>query len=171
MTYAYVFGIYNYNVCLVFISSDLIGHLGRQYFYLPVFRRDVLWYGDVRSSIHQSIRPSGSPSVSHSFPHFSPTCFDKLSWNFACHFLYMNIQSSSSIVGVMPLLELRILEIQFSAVFSYMLWHIELKLSMSLFLWSFDQVRVSSFSVPREDAQGFKSRIRPPYPQRVVKGD
>ena len=24
---------------------------------------------------------------------------------------------------------------------------------------------------PREDAGGFKSRIRPPYPQRVVKGD
>ena len=24
---------------------------------------------------------------------------------------------------------------------------------------------------PREDAEGFKSRIRPPYPQRVAKGD
>ena len=24
---------------------------------------------------------------------------------------------------------------------------------------------------PHEDARGFKSRIRPPYPQRVVKGD
>ena len=29
--------------------------------------------------------------------------------------------------GVMPLFELRILQIQFSALFSYMLWHIELK--------------------------------------------
>ena len=28
-------------------------------FYTPVFRRDVLWYGDVRPSV----RPSGSPSV------------------------------------------------------------------------------------------------------------
>ena len=31
-------------------------------FYTHVFRRDVLWYGDVC--------PSGSPSVRHSFPHF-----------------------------------------------------------------------------------------------------
>ena len=34
---------------------------------------------------------------------------------------------SSIFVGVMPLLELKLLEIQFSALFSYMLWHIELK--------------------------------------------
>ena len=33
----------------------------------------------------------------------------------------------SVFVGGMPLLELKILEIQFSALFSYMLWHIELK--------------------------------------------
>ena len=48
-------------------------------FYTPVFRRDVLWYGDVR--------PSGSPSVRPS---------------------------------------------QFSALFSYMLWHIDLKFCVSL---------------------------------------
>ena len=56
----------------------------------------------------------------HSFPHFSLTCFDILSWNFAYDFviLYYRIWSSSSVVnwrqffvGVMPLLELRILEI------------------------------------------------------------
>ena len=57
-------------------------------------------------------------SFSHSFPHFSHTCFDILSWNFVCHFLYMNIQSSSSIVGFMPLLELRILEIHSLTHFS-----------------------------------------------------
>ena len=60
-------------------------------FYTPVFRRDVLWYGD--------IRPSGSPSVSHSFPHFSPRCFDIMSWNFVYHFLLMNIRSSLSVVN------------------------------------------------------------------------
>ena len=38
-------------------------------------------------------------SVSHSFPHFSPSCFDVLSWNLACHFLVMNIRSSSSVVN------------------------------------------------------------------------
>ena len=57
-------------------------------------------------------------SFSHSFPHFSNTCFDIFSWNLVCHFLYMNIQSSSSIVGVMPLLELRILEIHSFTHFS-----------------------------------------------------
>ena len=68
---------------------------------------------------------SGSPSVrrsvSHSFPHFSPTCFDILSWNCVCHFLLLSFivlyikfecgQFASIFVGVMPLLELRILEI------------------------------------------------------------
>ena len=28
------------------------------YFYMPVFRRDVLWYGDVRASIRLSVRLS-----------------------------------------------------------------------------------------------------------------
>ena len=47
-------------------------------FYTPVFRRDVLWYGDVRPSVRPSGSPSIRPSVRHSFPHFSPTCFDIL---------------------------------------------------------------------------------------------
>ena len=54
----------------------------------------------------------------YSFPHFSPTCFDILSWNFRT-WLCSNVlqikfecrQFASSFVGVMPLLELRILEI------------------------------------------------------------
>ena len=71
----------------------------------------------VRPSVHPSVRPSGSPSVSHSFPHFSLTCFDILSWNFANHFLLEDSiklecrQFPSIFVGVMPLLELKILEI------------------------------------------------------------
>ena len=54
----------------------------------------------------------------HSFPHFSLTCFGILSWNFAYDFVLLYYRSSSSVfqfasifVGVMPLLELRILEI------------------------------------------------------------
>ena len=35
----------------------------------------------------------------HSFLHFPPTCFDLLTWNFACHFLLINIRSSSSVVN------------------------------------------------------------------------
>ena len=48
-------------------------------------------------------------------------CFTVLQIEFECH------QFASIFVGVMPLLELRILKIQFFALFSYMLWHIELK--------------------------------------------
>ena len=52
----------------------------------------------------------------HSFPHFSLTRFDILSWNFAFHFTALQIkfeccQFPSIFLGVMPLLELRILEI------------------------------------------------------------
>ena len=68
----------------------------------------------------------------HSFPHFSLTCFDILSWNFAYDFVLLYYRSSSSVVNLLQFLwELcpfwNLLEIQFSALFSYMLWHIELK--------------------------------------------
>ena len=56
-------------------------------FYTPVFRRDVLWYGDVRPSVRVSVRPSVRPS-------------------------------------------------QFSALFSYMLWHIDLKFCVSLYFYA-----------------------------------
>ena len=135
-------------------------------FYAPVFRRDVLWYVDVRPSRSPSVRLSvrkfstlfsnmpwhielkfciwlcftvlqikfkcrqfASIFVGimpllelrklkmHSFPHFSLTCFDILSWNFAYEIvLLIQIkfecrQFASIVDGVMPLLELRILEI------------------------------------------------------------
>ena len=48
-------------------------------------------------------------------------CFTVLQIKFECP------QFALMFVGVMPLLEHRILKIQFSARFSYMLWHIELK--------------------------------------------
>ena len=124
-----------------------------------------------------------------SFPHFSPTCFDILSWNLAHDFLLMYYRSSSSVVnvcgsyapfgtsntenkhcdsfphfsltcfdmrgeilhmtfyhrttdqvrvssilvGIMPLLELRILEIHsFLHFFLTCFWHIELKLCIWL---------------------------------------
>ena len=51
----------------------------------------------------------------HSFPHFSLTRFDILSWNFAFDFVLLYYRSSSTVSsifeGVMPLLELRILKI------------------------------------------------------------
>ena len=48
-------------------------------------------------------------------------CFTVLQIKFECP------QLASIFVGVVPLLELKILEIQFSALFSDMLWYIELK--------------------------------------------
>ena len=73
-----------------------------------------------------------------SFPHFSPTCFGILSCNFAYCFTILQIkfechQFASIFVGVMHCwsyapFELQTLtNMQFSALFFYMLWHIELK--------------------------------------------
>ena len=80
-------------VCLCFrFQSEVIFFT---HFYTPVFRRDVLWYGDVRPSVRVSVRPS----VRHSFPHFSPTCFDILIWNFLYHFIFMHVRSSSNVIN------------------------------------------------------------------------
>ena len=75
----------------------------------------------------------------HNFPHFSLTCFDILSRNFAYDFVLLCYRSSSSVVylrqflwELCPFLELRILEIQFSALFSHTLQHIELKVCILL---------------------------------------
>ena len=113
------------------------------HFYTPVFRRDELWYGDVRPtlrlSVRLSVRPSGSPSAR--FPHFSHICFDILSWNLAHDFVLIYYRSSSSIVTLRQFLKELCLFgtwnigiVQFSALFSYMLWHIELKFCIWLCL-------------------------------------
>ena len=52
--------------------------------------------------------PSDSPSVrspSAHFPHFSPTCFDILSWNFAHDFVLMYYRSSSTVVTLRQFLK------------------------------------------------------------------
>ena len=46
-----------------------------------------------------SVRVSVRPSVRHSFPHFSPTCFDILIWNFVYHFIFMHVRSSSNAIN------------------------------------------------------------------------
>ena len=80
--------------------SEIIKYVCTLYMYLSgVFIRpssDGSYYGMV-----MSVRPSVRVSVrqSLSFPHFSPSCFDVLRWNLACHFLVMNIRSSSSVVN------------------------------------------------------------------------
>ena len=122
-------------------------------YYTPVFRRVVLWYGDVCPSVRPSVRVSIRVSVrqsqfsalfsfmlwrielkfgmslscykhsikfecrqfpssfvgvmpllelkycKYSFPHFSPTCFDILRWNFAYDFILLYYRSSLSVVN------------------------------------------------------------------------
>ena len=71
----------------------------------------------------------------HSFPHFSLTCFDILSWNFSYDFVLLYYRSSLSVINLQinfcrsyaPFGTYNTGNTQFSALFSYILWHIELK--------------------------------------------
>ena len=92
-------------------------------FYTPVFRRDVLWYGDVRPGLRPtlrpvSVRPSVHPSVRVSVRPFS-ALFSYMLWHIElklCTWLCFNVLQSkfecrhfaSIFEGVMPLCELRI---------------------------------------------------------------
>ena len=169
------------------------------FYYTPVFRRDVLWYGDVRPGLRPSVRPSQFSALFSymlwhiylkfcvslyfyarkikfechqfpslfagvmllfnfkllqicSFPHFSPTCFDILSWNFVYDFVLMYHRTSLSVVILQQfLLELCLfvnLEYSKYSVFRTFLLHAltywaEI-LHMTLFYCITDQVRVSS---------------------------
>ena len=63
---------------------------------------DGTYYGmvmSVRVSVRPSIRPSVRLSVRHSFLHFSPTCFEILSWNFVYNFILMHVRSSLNAIN------------------------------------------------------------------------
>ena len=98
-------------LCNRFIKFSILSRyfVRTRRFYTPVFRRDVLWYGDVRPGLHPGLRPPvRSPSVrspSARFPHFSPTCFDILSWNFAHDFVLMYYRSSLSVITLRQFLK------------------------------------------------------------------
>ena len=76
--------------------------------------------------------------VIHSFPRFSLTCFDILSWNFAYDFVLRYYRSSLSVVNFCksyaPFGTKNTENTQFFALFSYMLWYIELKFCIWLCL-------------------------------------
>ena len=81
-----------------------------------------------------SVRPGLRPSVRHSFLHFSSTCFDILIWNFVYHFIFMHVRSSSNAINFRHFLQelcsfltSNSYKYAVSALFSYMLWHIEFK--------------------------------------------
>ena len=106
---------------------------------------DGTYYGMVMSVLptgSPSVRPSDSPSVRVSVRPFS-TLFSYMLWHiqpkFAHGFLLLYYRSSSSVVTLRQFLKSyaslwtqNIGNVQFSALFSYMLWHIELKFSIWL---------------------------------------
>ena len=107
---------------------------------------DGTYYGMV-----MSVRPS----VRHSFPHFSPTCFEILSWNFVYNFILMHIRASLNAINFRQfLLELCPFLTSNSykyAVFRTFLLHALIYWAeishMTLFYCTTDQVRVSSICV------------------------
>ena len=68
-------------------------------------------------------------------------CFTVLQIKFECR------QFASIFVGVMPFLEYRILKIQFSTLFSYTLWHIDLKFCIS-FCFTILQIKFECCQLP-----------------------
>ena len=84
----------------------------------------------------------------HSFPHFSPTGFDILSWNFAYDFVLLFYRWSSSVVNFCrnyaPFGTSNTGNTQFSAPFSCMLWHIELNFCIWL---SFTELQIKMIIV------------------------
>ena len=88
----------------------------------------------------------------HSFPHFSLTCFDILSWNFAYDFVLLYYRSSSSVVNFcVRLCPFWNSEYWKYTVFRTFFWHALTywaeNLHMALFYWNKDQLPLSSICV------------------------
>ena len=91
----------------------------------------------------------------HSFPHFSLTCFDILSWNFAHDFVLLYYRSSSSVVNLRQFLwELcpfwNLEYWKYTVVRTFLLHPLTYwaeSLHITLFYCTTDQVRVSSICV------------------------
>ena len=125
-------------------------------FYTPIFRQDVLWYGDVRPTLHPSVRLCVRVSVRQFSALFSNMlrhielkfciwfCFTVLQINFECH------QFTSIFVGVMPLLELRKLKmhsfLHFSLTcFDILSWNFAYDFVLLYFRWSLCVVNLRQF--------------------------
>ena len=124
------------NRCVIGVFGDVCV-LSRCFFfgfYTPVFRRDVLWYGDVCPGLRPGLRVSIRPSVkvlrtfSYMLWHIEQKFYmslssDEHSIKFECR------QFSSIFVGVLPFLGLKILEIHsfphYSLTcFEILSWHV-----------------------------------------------
>ena len=115
---------------------------------------DGTYYGMVMS-VRPSVRVSVRPSVRHNFPHFSPTCFDILIWNFVYHFIFMHVTSSSNAINFRHFLQ-ELCSFLTSNSYKYAVFRTFLLhaltywaeiLHMTLFYCTSDQVRVSSICV------------------------
>ena len=134
---------------------DILSWNSRKFLYarLQTGHFMVWWCPSGSPSVRPTLRPSGSPSAH--FPHFSPTCFDILSWNFAHDFVLMYYRSSSTVVTLRQFLkELCLfvnLEYRSCAVFRTFLLHDSTYwaeiLHMTLFQRTSDQVWKSSICV------------------------
>ena len=120
-------------------------------FNTPVFKRDVLCYGDVCPGIPPGLHPSIRPSVSHSFPYFSLKCLTYWAENLQMTLFYCTtdqVRASSICVifcGSYAPLGLRTLEITvFHTFLLHALTYWAEILHMTLFYYTTDQVLVSS---------------------------
>ena len=110
----------------------------------PVFRRDVLWYGDVcpsgspsvRLSVRPSVRPGLRPPVFHTFLQHALTYWAEILHItlFYCTTdqVWVSSISVKFCASYAPFVTYNTGNTQFSALFSNMLWHIELKLCIRL---------------------------------------
>ena len=148
------------NTCMTFKNVQL--HVRIILLMFSVFAHFGIHVPEERSNIF--IRPSSDgtyygmvmsvrPSVRHSFPHFSPTCFDILIWNFVYHFIVMHVRSSSNAINfrhfLQELCSFLTLNSYKYAVFRTFLLHaltywVQI-LYMTLFKCTTEQVWVSSF--------------------------
>ena len=106
-----------YNVCgvMVYFYDKHIVSSFASHFYTPDFRRDVLWYGDVRLGLCPSVHPSVRPTVTvfrifllHALSTELKFCislyYDARKSMFECH------QFPSIFAGVMPLFNFKLLQ-------------------------------------------------------------
>ena len=102
-------------------------------FYTPVFRRDVLWYGNVCPSVRVSVRPS-------QFSAFFSYMLWYIELNFVYDFILMYVKSSSNTINfrlflqeLCPIWTSNSYKYAVFSLFSYMLRHIELKFCIWLY--------------------------------------
>ena len=152
-----LFEIYTWILCLSYLHEKQTSRIQSLHLYFikivsvwrtkyPFFIRpssDGTYYGMV-----MSVRPS----VRHSFPHFSPTCFEILSWNFVYNFILMHVRSSLNVIYFRQFL-LELCPIWTSNSYKYAVFRTFLLhalaywaaiLHMTLFYYTTDQVRSSS---------------------------